>query len=127
MWFGGTKLFFFFFDFLALTQNKRIWQLLDQFLTGLDCRHIYINNILAALRARNLRPFAESFSNKKLPWIVNTQWPFFYFIDGDLLDALTGDEDHLDVIIVHGHDDNLSIELKSNFYFHDSLQSKRNY
>ncbi len=34
-----------------------------------------------------------------------------YFVDGDLLDALTGDDGHLDVIKVHDHDDNLSTEL----------------
>ena len=38
-------------------------------------------------------------------------------MDGDSLDALTGGDDHLDVIKVHGHDDNLSIELGSIFVF----------
>ena len=45
-------------------------------------------------------------------------------MDGDLLDALTGGDDHLDVIKVHGHDDNLSIELWFNFCFPVSLQSR---
>ena len=40
-------------------------------------------------------------------------------MDGDLLDALTGGDGHLDVIKVHGHDDNLSIELWFNFCFHE--------
>ena len=34
-------------------------------------------------------------------------------MDGDLLDALTGDGGYLDVIKVHDHDDNLSILLQS--------------
>ena len=38
------------------------------------------------------------------------------------VDALTGDDGHLDVIKVHGHDDNSSIKLWSNFCFHGSLQ-----
>ena len=46
------------------------------------------------------------------------------FVDGDLLDALTGGDGHLDVIKVHDHDDNLSTELWSNFCFPDSFQSK---
>ncbi len=45
------------------------------------------------------------------------------FVDGDLLDALTGDDGHLDLIKVHVHDDNLSIE-QSNLYFHDRLHSR---
>ena len=45
-------------------------------------------------------------------------------MDGDPLDALTGGDDHLDVIKVHGHDDNLSIELWFNFCFPVSLQSR---
>ncbi len=32
-------------------------------------------------------------------------------MDGDLLDALTGGDGHLDVIKVHDHDDNLSTKL----------------
>ncbi len=46
-------------------------------------------------------------------------------MDGDLLDALTGGDGHLDVIKVHDHDDNLSTELWSNFCFPDSLQSRQ--
>ncbi len=34
------------------------------------------------------------------------------FGDGDLLDALTGSDGHLDFIKVHGHDDNWSIESR---------------
>ena len=34
-----------------------------------------------------------------------------YFVVGDLLDALTGGDGHLDVMKVHVHEDNLSIEL----------------
>ncbi len=45
-------------------------------------------------------------------------------MDGDLLDDLTGGDGHLDVIKVHDHDDNLSTELWSNFYFPVSLQSR---
>ena len=45
-------------------------------------------------------------------------------MDGDLLDALTGGDGHLDVIKVHDHVDNLSTELWSNFCFPDSLQSR---
>ena len=45
-------------------------------------------------------------------------------MDGDLLDALTVGDGHLDVIKVHNHHDNLSTELWSNFCFPDSLQSR---
>ena len=45
-------------------------------------------------------------------------------MDGDLLDAPTGGDGHLDVIKVHDHDDNLSTELWSNFCFPVSLQSR---
>ncbi len=45
-------------------------------------------------------------------------------MDGDLLDAPTGGDDHLDVIKVHDHDNNLSIEVWSNFCFPVSLQSR---
>ncbi len=47
------------------------------------------------------------------------------FVEGDLLDDLTGGDGHLDLIKVHVHDDNLSITLWFNFCYHDSLQSKR--
>ncbi len=46
-------------------------------------------------------------------------------MDGDLLDALTGGDGHLDVIKLHDHDDNLSTELWSNFCFPDGLQSRQ--
>ena len=44
-------------------------------------------------------------------------------MDGDLLDATTDGDGHLDVIKVHDHNDNLSTELWSNFCFPVSLQS----
>ncbi len=44
-------------------------------------------------------------------------------MDGDLLDALTGGDGHLDVIKVHAHEDSIFIELESNFWSYSSLQS----
>ena len=55
----------------------------------------------------------------KKDWFSNLD-----FGDGDLLDGLTGGDGHLDLIKVHVHDDNLSIELQSNLYFHGRLQSR---
>ena len=39
------------------------------------------------------------------------------FVDGDHLNALTGGDGHQDVIKVNDHDDNLSTELWSIFWF----------